>query len=62
MSQVNNLFKSPLKVVNVGLKAFYDAMKDQGVTCVHVEWKPPAGGNDKLLAILARLNQNRDEK
>ena len=62
MSQVNNLFKIPLKIVNVGLEVFYDAMKDQGVTSVHVEWKPPAGGNDKLLAILAMLNQKQDEK
>lgn len=62
MSQVNNLFKIPLKIVNVGLEVFCDAMKDQGVTSVHVEWKPPAGGNDKLLAILAMLNQKQDEK
>ena len=57
MSQVNKLFKSPLKVINVGLEVFYESTKDQGIPSAHVEWKPPAGGNEKLLAILAKLNQ-----
>jgi hypothetical protein len=57
MTQVNKLFKSPLKVVNIGLEVFYEATKDQGIPSVHVDWRPPAGGNEKLLAILARLNQ-----
>lgn len=57
MSNVNDLFKSQLKVANIGLEGFYKSVKDQGVEAVHVEWKPPAGGNQKLLDILAKLNK-----
>jgi FdrA protein len=42
-------------VVNVGLESFYDSLVAQGVPAVHVEWKPPAGGDEKLTAILARM-------
>ncbi len=43
--------------VNVGLESFYDSIKAQGGTAVQVEWRPPAGGNEKLMAILAKMKQ-----
>ena len=42
-------------VVNAGLESFYDSLTSQGVPAVQVDWKPPAGGNEKLAAILARM-------
>lgn len=42
-------------VVNVGLESFYDSLASQGIPAVQVEWRPPAGGNEKLAAILARM-------
>lgn len=57
MKKIKTLFKSELKVVNIGLEGFYKSTKDQGTTSVHVEWRPPAGGNQKLLDILAKLNK-----
>ncbi|HSS50609.1 MAG TPA: hypothetical protein VLX28_16855, partial [Thermoanaerobaculia bacterium] len=47
--------QSPLAAVNVGLESFYDSLRAQGVMAVQVEWKPPAGGNEKLAGILARM-------
>lgn len=47
--------KKPLSVINVGLESFAANMKDQGAPCVHVEWKPPAGGNEKLMDILQKM-------
>jgi FdrA protein len=44
-----------LAVVNVGLESFHDSVVGQGGTAVHVEWRPPAGGNEKLMAILAKM-------
>ncbi|HEY2293933.1 MAG TPA: acyl-CoA synthetase FdrA [Thermoanaerobaculia bacterium] len=41
--------------INVGLESFYDSLVVQGAPAVQVEWKPPAGGNEKLAAILARM-------
>jgi FdrA protein len=45
----------PLAAVNVGLESFYDSLVSQGARAVHVEWKPPAGGDEKLARILARM-------
>ncbi|HEX3553549.1 MAG TPA: acyl-CoA synthetase FdrA [Thermoanaerobaculia bacterium] len=47
--------QSPLAAVNVGLESFYDSLLAQGARAVQVEWKPPAGGNEKLAGILARM-------
>jgi FdrA protein len=42
-------------VVNVGLESFYDSLTAQGAPAVQVEWRPPAGGDETLAAILARM-------
>ena len=47
--------QAPLAAVNVGLETFYDSLIAQGARAVQVEWKPPAGGNEKLAGILARM-------
>lgn len=57
MSKINELFSSKLKVVNVGLETFHDANKHQKIECIHVDWRPAAGGNSKLLEILEKLNK-----
>ena len=48
--------EAPLVAVNVGLELFHKSLVDQGVESVHVDWRPPAGGNERLAAILARLD------
>ena len=55
MSNKPEILGKSMKVINVGLETFYKALKDQGVPVAHVEWKPPAGGNDQLLAILDKM-------
>lgn len=55
MSKINELFSQELKVVNVGLESFYNSLVDKEVQAVNVMWKPPAGGNQKLLSILGKL-------
>lgn len=38
--KVLELFKRDLRVVNVGLEIFKEAMDAQSVSTVHVAWKP----------------------
>ena len=45
----------PLAAINVGLESFYESLTSQGAQAVHVEWRPPAGGNEKMAALLARM-------
>lgn len=56
MNGINKLFESKLVCVNLGLETFYEAMRDQQLRAAHVEWKPPACGDPRLIEILARLN------
>jgi FdrA protein len=52
---IPNLFDEPLKVVNLGLAMFADNLRAEGVEVVHVDWRPPAGGDARLANILAAL-------
>jgi FdrA protein len=49
--------KQPLAGINVGLESFYESLISQGASAVHVEWKPPAGGNEKLASLLAKMKK-----
>src|SRR5512134_4097790 len=44
-----------VRVVNVGLQRFADAVMAQGAQAVDVDWRIPAGGRDGSVAALARL-------
>ena len=50
-----NILTEKLKVVNVGIKTFADDLRSQDVEVVHVDWKPPAGGDLEMLKLLAKL-------
>jgi len=44
-----------IRVVNAGLEGFYNELREQGVQAVHVDWRPPAGGDVALIDKLSRL-------
>ena len=48
-------FGEGLAAINVGLESFYDSLLAQGAAAVQVDWRPPAGGNESMMAILARM-------
>jgi len=48
-------FKQPLAAINVGLESFTESLMSQQAQVIQVEWRPPASGNEKLMAILARM-------
>lgn len=50
--------QKPLAAVNVGLESFAENLAAQGAPVVHVDWRPPAGGNERLAAILERMKQS----
>jgi len=41
--------------VNVGLETFGEALRSQGAGAVDVDWRPPAGGDARLVGVLERL-------
>jgi FdrA protein len=46
---------APFHAINAGLESFAHSLEGQGAGVVHVDWRPPAGGNEKLMGILSRL-------
>jgi FdrA protein len=55
MSVDSSILTEPMAVINVGLELFYSSLISQGAEAVHVDWRPPAGGNENLMALLARM-------
>ena len=47
--------EGPIAAVNVGLESFYDSLIAQGSQAVQMDWRPPAGGNERLMAILEKM-------
>ena len=45
----------PPAVINVGLESFYDSLLAQDAQAVQVEWRPPAGGDEKMIALLEKM-------
>ena len=51
------VLREPLAVVNVGLEVFAQSLKAQGARVIHVDWRPPAGGDERLMSILRRMKR-----
>jgi FdrA protein len=50
-----------LQVVNIGLESFAQDLRDQGVAVVQLDWRPPAGGNARMAALLASLEDDDED-
>jgi FdrA protein len=50
-----NSFTQPLVAINVGLESFTDSLTTQDTQVIQVDWRPPAGGDENLMAILERM-------
>jgi FdrA protein len=49
------VLRRPLAAINAGLASFAESLAAQDAAVVHVDWRPPAGGDERLMAILARM-------
>ena len=56
---MNGLFERELRVVNVGLASFAEAVRQSGAPATQVQWAPPAQGDRAVGAALASLTQHR---
>lgn len=51
------VLKKPVQAINAGLESFAENLTAQETPVVHVDWRPPAGGNEKLASILERMKK-----
>ena len=52
---IRDLFASELRVANLGLASFAQALRAAGCPVVDVDWRPPAGGDPELARLLDGL-------
>jgi FdrA protein len=52
-----SVLHTPLAAINVGLESFAQSLKEQNASVIQVNWRPPAGGNERLMAILERMKK-----
>lgn len=47
----------PIRAINIGLSIFMESLIEQKAEALQVDWQPPAGGDEKLAAILKKINR-----
>ena len=55
VDNILRLFSSELKVINIGLELFNDALKAQGVSSVQVSWQPAPELEKEYEDILSKI-------
>jgi FdrA protein len=56
VEKIGILFGSDLHVINMGLEIFAENLKKEGIDTLQMNWRPPAGGNERLSSLLKRLS------
>jgi len=59
LNKINKLFTEDLKVINMGLESFQKDLASQEVDALQMNWRPTAGGNPKMIALLNRLKTQK---
>jgi hypothetical protein len=57
MSKINELFKSKIHAINVGIEFFKDDVLKQNAQATHLDWQPPGGGKLEIIAALDKLER-----
>lgn len=55
MAKLSAFFGKELKIINMGLDSFSEDLKSQQIDTLQMDWRPPAGGNQKLASLLDKL-------
>lgn len=50
-----SILENPIIAINLGLEQFAQSLEDQDVKVIHVDWSPPAGGDNEMIDLLEKL-------
>jgi len=56
IASIRAFLAAPPRVVNIGLGLFAESLTAQGISVIDVDWLPPAGGKQKFIEMLDKLN------
>ena len=51
----SGIFDKPLIVINIGVRTFAESLSEQEVDVIHIDWTPPAGGDEEMIDLLDEL-------
>ncbi len=54
------MFKNE-KIINLGLEWFYETLEKQGASVLNTKFSPPAGGDEEMMKILAKISKFSDK-
>lgn len=54
-NNAGELLKGPILAIIVGVQDFGEALEQQGVEVIYVDWTPPAGGDQTMIDLLDGL-------
>lgn len=52
---IEKLLQGSLVVVNIGIEKFAQELEKQNIEVLHVEYRPPAGGDQEMIRLLDQL-------
>lgn len=50
-----DILQKEIKVINIGIKEFMQALEEQKVPVVHVDWRPPTEDDEDIEKLLDSL-------
>ena len=62
MENKNSPIEREVKVINMGIERFAEDLQAENVPVIQMDWRPPAGGDRRLIALLDRLSGRRPAK
>jgi hypothetical protein len=54
-NNARDLLNGPIVAINVGVQDFGEALEQQNVRVIYVDWTPPAGGDQDIIDLLDGL-------
>lgn len=54
-NNTSDLLNGPIIAINVGVQDFGEALEQQSVRVIYVDWTPPAGGDQDMINLLDEL-------
>lgn len=49
------ILNTPFAAINVGIQSFSDSLIAQNAASIHLDWKPPCSGNERLKNLLKKM-------
>ena len=49
-----------VQVINIGIERFSEDLKQANVPVIQMDWRPPAGGDKKMIELLDSLEEEFD--